>query len=102
MKNNTLYLADSASEKGKEIRDKALDRDGNKCVKCSTTTNIHVYHLTCDKVGEEELTDLITLCEKCREGVHGRIFSNYYEHTNLNYKDSDEHISTALYKCKDK
>ena len=89
MKNNALYLDYLASEKWKKLRDKVVDRDGNKCTKCSNTTNLHVHHLTYDRVGNEELTDLITLCKACHENEHGKVFSNKYSIIkNLNFKGS--------------
>jgi hypothetical protein len=32
--------------------------------------NVHLHHTTYDRIGQEELTDLIALCPKCHADVH--------------------------------
>ncbi|MHA2066094.1 MAG: HNH endonuclease [Candidatus Thorarchaeota archaeon] len=49
----------------KAIRQKILERDGNKCTECSSTDKLHVHHLTYENEGNEKPEDLITLCHSC-------------------------------------
>lgn len=46
-------------------------RDGG-CRGCGTVDNLHVHHLTYERLGRELLTDLVTLCAGCHRKQHGR------------------------------
>lgn len=50
-----------------------LKRDGYKCTKCSKTTKLHVHHIiySGEYPWESKNEELITLCKKCHEAVHG-------------------------------
>ena len=48
-----------------EIRSVVLVRDGNKCVKCGSTSSLQVDHKKYGKWGEEKIDDLQTLCVLC-------------------------------------
>ena len=50
------------------IRVAALERDGNRCVECDDSCNLHIHHLTYENEGNEKLDELITLCGSC----HGK------------------------------
>lgn len=60
------------SDHWKEIRKVILDRDDNKCQLCSSKERLEVHHNTYDNVGDEKLTDLITLCKYCHSNFHGK------------------------------
>lgn len=56
-----------------ELRDKALDRDGHKCINCGATRKLNVHHLCYikgKKVWEVPLWYLVTLCETCHAKEH--------------------------------
>ncbi|MCE5329646.1 HNH endonuclease [bacterium] len=36
---------------------------------------MQVHHLTYKSFGNEELEDLVTVCEKCHEKIHNKKFS---------------------------
>ena len=45
-------------------------RDCFQCQMCGTAKNLVAHHLTYDRLGNEDLSDLITLCKDCHEKVH--------------------------------
>jgi 5-methylcytosine-specific restriction endonuclease McrA len=60
----------------REARQEALERDSHECQHCSTTENLCVHHkierLEFDDPSEaHELSNLVTLCEKCHYEAHG-------------------------------
>ncbi len=57
-----------------EIRATILERDCYKCRLCGEKYDIlHVHHNTYKRLGHENLTDLITLCQKCHRSIHGKV-----------------------------
>lgn len=54
----------------KQIRKRAK----NKCEKCGSNKELHTHHLTYERRGHELLSDLICVCKKCHEEIHGRKF----------------------------
>jgi len=57
-----LYLQ---SKYWKECRKRVMARDGFKCVKCKSTSNLHVDHMRYGDMGFENLKDLQLLCYIC-------------------------------------
>jgi hypothetical protein len=57
------------------IRDKVLERDGNRCVKCGGTDGLQVHHLDGWKAGDP-LGRLVTLCAEHHLEAHGGAFQN--------------------------
>ena len=53
----------------KDIRERVLSRDRNKCVKCGNPGS-DVHHKTYKRWGNEKTKDLITLCRVCHENLH--------------------------------
>jgi len=57
------------------IRKKRLKIDGYTCQKCGRKgrqyNKIVVHHKTYERWGEEEMSDLVTLCESCHNRLHG-------------------------------
>ena len=66
--NNYLQSAEWAKK-----RMGAMDRDNWKCVFCGDDA-VHVHHMTYERIFNEALEDLVSLCERChqREHSHGR------------------------------
>lgn len=51
----------------------AFDRDGGKCAVCkgrSGDTRLEVHHVTYDRLGEELLTDVLLMCQRCHATEH--------------------------------
>jgi len=55
------------------------------CVACTTKENIHLHHLTYERMGAEHDDDLMSLCEKCHSVVH-----QYQRETKLELKQATE------------
>ncbi len=65
IKGDGWYEAYLSSEQWKQKRLLILQRDGYKCIACGTTRRLAVHHKVYDRVGNELLSDLITLCKRC-------------------------------------
>lgn len=57
----SLFLSSSLSTKinGKPV-----------CFSCKSDNKIHTHHITYDRLGNEDLSDLVYLCEKCHSIAH--------------------------------
>ena len=51
-------------------RKQRLAIDDFKCQMCGNKENLEVHHVTYDRLGNESMDDLITLCERCHTKVH--------------------------------
>lgn len=60
----------SKSEVWKTIRRLRIEVDEYRCKSCRGTNNLQVHHKTYENLYNENLRDLITLCEKCHKNVH--------------------------------
>ena len=67
---NIEYSAYMNSPEWKKNRYPALVRDGFKCAMCGTAKNLIVHHITYERLGHENMDDLITLCKGCHAKVH--------------------------------
>lgn len=56
----------------KQLRERALTHYGRSCVLCGSYYALEVHHRTYVRVGAEELTDLIVLCDDCHGRYHGK------------------------------
>jgi len=63
----TRYLM---SEEWAEKREKALKRDGYCCTSCGDAAT-DVHHLTYDRLYDEHIDDLTSLCRDCHSAIHG-------------------------------
>jgi len=64
------YMKSSA---WKNFKRRVYKARGNQCERCKTTQGVkHVHHLTYERLGAEELTDVAILCEECHDWVHRR------------------------------
>jgi 5-methylcytosine-specific restriction endonuclease McrA len=64
------YIEYLKSDKWKNLRLKILERDNNLCQKCKTNQACHVHHLTYERLGRENLEDLISICLDCHTQEH--------------------------------
>jgi hypothetical protein len=62
-----LYLN---SVEWKNKRNQVFERDSNICQKCLAKTADDVHHLTYENIGNENLTDLISICRSCHKEIH--------------------------------
>ncbi len=56
----------------KSIKQAVFESRVYECTKCGVGKNLHIHHLTYDRVGKERLSDLIYLCETCHSEVHSK------------------------------
>lgn len=59
-----------------KFRKEIIERDGNKCTRCSSTKTLHVHHIVPWKESEElrfEPSNVITLCDVCHAIVEPRL-----------------------------
>ena len=60
-----------APEDYHELCEKVLERDRWRCQSCGSTKNPHVHHLQFrSRSGDDDETNLITLCHKCHRDAH--------------------------------
>lgn len=63
-------------------RQQRLELDGHKCRTCGCTFEerpLQVHHVTYERLGHEELSDLITLCRSCHEAITGVMRRRRYD-----------------------
>jgi hypothetical protein len=58
------------SEHWQTIRLEVLKRDGDHCRVCNSEDRLEVHHRTYERLGCEDLEDLMTLCHDCHETFH--------------------------------
>jgi len=58
------------SEKWRSIRKRILERDDYLCQHCKTCNATEVHHITYDNLFNENLEDLISLCNACHKMEH--------------------------------
>lgn len=59
-----------ASDKWREKRQRVLQRDGFKCFACGSDVDLNVHHLTYERIYQERIEDLVTLCRSCHRAYH--------------------------------
>jgi len=65
------------SDAWQNIRKKILNRDNNKCVVCGTSSNLDIHHITYERVGNEDVDDLVTVCRKHHNEIHKKYGYDY-------------------------
>lgn len=58
------------SDAWKRKRERRLIHDGYRCKLCGSAKNLQVHHVTYERLGFEQMDDLVTLCKDCHESVH--------------------------------
>ena len=71
-KRHISYQKYLESDEWRDRRNKRIDLDEHKCQICGARHNLEVHHLTYARIFNEDIDDLITLCDKCHRTVHGR------------------------------
>lgn len=57
-------------------RQQALKAHGTFCRGCGRNkVTLHVHHRTYERLGAEDMADLVTLCDSCHNGVHQLVAS---------------------------
>jgi len=61
------YLSSETWANNRKLR---LEHDGFKCQICGSGKNLSVHHITYERLGDEDLSDLITVCADCHKKIH--------------------------------
>lgn len=61
------------SDQWKQVKRKVLKRDGHHCQSCGSSLHLEVHHVTYDRLGNEDLSDLVTLCNSCHSKLHAKL-----------------------------
>lgn len=67
------YYEYMASEAWGEKRFQRMKADGFKCARCGSESSLQVHHLTYERLGHEDMDDLITLCKSCHAKSHKKV-----------------------------
>ena len=70
------YIAYMDSKEWQRKRSARLAIDRKQCVLCGTLNNLHVHHVTYERLFNEKMSDLMTVCKSCHEVLHDKKFSN--------------------------
>jgi 5-methylcytosine-specific restriction endonuclease McrA len=54
------------------VRQARLYVDNYQCRKCGGVHQLQVHHKTYERLGEEDMADLVTLCRYCHRKEHGK------------------------------
>jgi hypothetical protein len=65
-----LYSAYIQSRAWKIMRQRRLSLDGGKCQVCGSELDLNIHHKTYERLGHENLDDLVTLCRHHHYQVH--------------------------------
>jgi hypothetical protein len=66
---SSFYEKHLQSTKWAATRKATLKRDRNQCQTCLSTESLEVHHKTYERLGNEDLADLITLCSECHSAI---------------------------------
>lgn len=64
-----LYMTSAA---WKVKRAQRIVDDGGQCTRCGSSDDLQVHHLNYNRLGDEPMDDLRTLCKVCHQKEHGR------------------------------
>lgn len=93
------------TEAWQKQRQRVFRRDKFRCVLCGSATNLEVHHITYKRLGAEDISDLITLCDDCHETIHDQVNiifapSQFWELEKILYelenRDSPFHVTTPF------
>jgi len=61
------------TEHWQEVRKAALKKAGYKCALCGSTEHLNVHHRTYENRGDEDIKDVIVLCQNCHAKFHDKL-----------------------------
>jgi hypothetical protein len=73
---NLPYSEYLLTEHWKQFRQYALKRANFRCQLCNSGSQLNVHHRTYERIGCEDVSDVIVLCKNCHENHHDKIKSN--------------------------
>lgn len=66
------YQTYLASREWSLLREQVRQRSGNVCEHCFSAPQQAVHHLTYERIGNEDLHDLMAICNACHEFLSGK------------------------------
>lgn len=69
---SVVYHQHLNSPEWREKRAQRLALDEHRCFRCRGTDGLEVHHRVYDRLGNERMDDLETLCRRCHKLEHGR------------------------------
>jgi len=60
-----FYKKYLGSAQWKKRRLQVLERAGDKCERCGSDVELEVHHLNYERLGREDLSDLLAVCKRC-------------------------------------
>jgi len=54
------------------LRAAAFDRDNHTCQSCGATTQLECHHITYERLTQERLSDVVTICRNCHQKIHNK------------------------------
>lgn len=66
------YKAYLQSDEWKRIRTRIRRRARGRCERCGVNVRDDIHHKTYERVGNEDLKDLIAVCRPCHRCIHGK------------------------------
>lgn len=70
VKDKAEYQEYLKSKHWQDIRHKVFKEYGYRCDLCGSPKNLRVHHITYENLGEEQISDLVPLCEDCHKNLH--------------------------------
>lgn len=70
VKNKAEYQKYLNSPHWQKIRQEVFKEYGHRCDQCGSSKNLRVHHITYENLGEEQISDLVPLCEDCHKKLH--------------------------------
>ena len=70
------YQTYLASREWSLLRERVRERSGNTCEHCFGAPQQAVHHLTYERIGQENLADLLAVCHPCHEFLSGKSDEN--------------------------
>lgn len=74
------------SQKWKDLRELRLKIDKYQCCVCHEKKPLEIHHLTYDRLGNESINDLRSLCRDCHQHQHDKLGYYTTETHNLVFK----------------
>lgn len=84
---DSFYEQYLRSSEWRDRRDAVLSRDLHQCQTCLTTEALEVHHKTYERLGDEALEDLITLCDGCHHAITDVIRRRRYSGKTISLSD---------------
>ena len=66
-KDKQLYMR---SDQWKSLKSQVLTIQNNQCKLCGSSYDLHLHHLTYERLGDEKMSDLAVLCSQCHQLQH--------------------------------